>query len=1714
MLIETSARDETVLRSGDIELCRQWSETGSSTLVASTSVGNTSGKPALLHAELMIADLLDPAWAALPKRVSYSLDRLRLILTDPGGHVLRDLCGSPMTVERFLETATAATAAVAAMHAGGVIHRDITPDNILFDEATRKVWMTGFGNAAVSQVERREQASQHVITTSLSYLAPELCASGETVVDARSDLYSLGCIFYELVVGVPPIVTDDVMSAVHFHRATRPIPISATRGDFPRLISNIIETLIAKDPDDRYFSAGSLLGDLQRCVKGWREGREGLSFPLDLASVTRRLGASAQLYGRDFQLGLLRRAFERFTGEGSAACVLLSGQSGTGKTALALAFEATISSQPHRFASGKCGQVEEATPYSCLSSALKTLLYRSLRESGEDFAVTSEKLREALGTSAPHLSALLPELRLILNDLPPLPDVATHTDKDRLFNAIRKFIAFFATGSCPLILFLDDLQWADTGTLGVVRHLLQNTDLKHVMLIGAVRNESTWSWHPVHEIFEVSRAAVLRVELGELSFEELNQLVSGLIDCPPSKCVPLSGLIRTKTGANPFFAKRYLAAMLEEGLIEFDYDSSKWKWDLRRMRATKYTSNVADLLLKKLDKLSDATLNLIHCLACIGDIATPEVLAIAAGLREQDVHARLVQTERAGLTRWDGASYSFLHDRIREATYHSLVETTRHKTMHLSIGRRLSQRDLGSSRELIFVAAHQVNLGFELIKDWQERLRFAALNLRAAIQAKKSADYRSSLSYLEAASRLLGESDDTEITWLVEFHRAECEFMTAELTSAGNRLDRLLRCNIPQELKANVARLRAAVYTTLGQQRTAVEVGLAFLSELGTKLSIVPANADIETGRERIVSYIDEQILSKDRAHPGTADPQWAGVMDVLADLVPPALFCNTENLVDSLSFAMTLMTIEHGYCSASSYGLVCAAGTLAFRFGDAERGILLGEWALQLSSHKDFDRLSARVRMCFGVLVIPWTRPIRTAERLIQEAAKAAYEGCDLTFAVYCRRNLVSNLLFSGAPLSEVARATKDAIEFARTAGFKLLVDTILAQLMLVTSLRGTYLREFQAQGLQPDWSDDLIDGAGNTSTGAFAYWVHRLQVAVLFQDWNGALTAEGKAQKLLDASLAHIEAADLPFYGALARAALYSDLKDEGAEGKEHLSALLRHCETLCRYAQTCPDNFADRAALVNAELARVEGREMDAQRLYEEAIRLAHAQDFIHVEALANEVAARFYAGLNLRTSADTFLQNARYAYLHWGADAKVRDVESRMKVHITERAQFASETHGPLGARIDTRAMVTASHALSSEIVLPRLLEVLIVNVLELAGAERCIVALFKHGTLRVEAEARASASGSVVTIQSRSLEEADVPFGIFMSVARTRHAVLLDDALHVGDFAGDHDIRRRNLRSVLCMPLMKQSQLVGLLYVENNLICAAFTPEKTALLEVLASQAAISLENARLYADTLESNARRERAEKELQNSREELARVSSLTTMGQLVASIAHEVSQPLVSIATSAGAALRFLKREKPDFLEVEEALRRIQYDSVRAHDVVRSLRALVKRSAPTFTDFDINEAIREVLLVTRSQVEKHAILLSAIDMDEVLTVWGDRVQIQQVVLNLVVNAIEAMQEVLDRKRQLRLSTRRRDAMIVLSVDDSGTGIDSDRIENIFAPFVTTKPGGMGMGLSICRSIVEGHKGTLSVARLDPFGTRFEVALPESASVLKETLS
>jgi PAS domain S-box-containing protein len=740
-------------------------------------------------------------------------------------------------------------------------------------------------------------------------------------------------------------------------------------------------------------------------------------------------------------------------------------------------------------------------------------------------------------------------------------------------------------------------------------------------------------------------------------------------------------------------------------------------------------------------------------------------------------------------------------------------------------------------------------------------------------------------------------------------------------------------------------------------------------------------------------------------------------------------------------------------------------------------------------------------------------------------------------------------------------------------------------------------------------------------------------MQARFFAQDYAAGMAAASKADELLWATRSHLEIAEYHFYAALTRAAVCDSAP--GDRRRQHMEALLGHYERIAVWAKSCPENFANRAALVGAEIARLEGRELDAMRLYEEAIRLAREHGFIQNEGLAHELAARFCAAHGLETIAHAYLRNARYCYLRWGAEGKVRQLE-QMHPHLREEAALPPPTttfDAPL-EQLDVGTVVKASQAVSGEIVLGRLVETLMTIALEHAGAERGMLVLLRGDELRVEAEARTGRQMVEVQLRQVPANPAELPETIFHTVLRTRQSVILDDAQRSNPFADDEYLQRRPPRSVLCLPLVKQAELIGLLYLENNLAPGTFTPQRTAVLELLASQAAISIENARLYAELMNENrdrrkaeealraseaslaegqrishtgswrwnvrtgaiswsaehfhifgydpaivqpsyqlfmarihpedratveedlsraarekcmfkheyrivlpgglvkhqqglghpaineagdleftgtvmdiTERKRAEEALRNAQAELARVTRLTTMGELAASIAHEINQPLGAIVTNANACLRWLNRSRPDLYEAREAVSRIASDGMRAGDVIRGLRALAKKTGPDLASLDINEALQEVLALTRSERQRHGVVLRTELSADDPPVRGDRVQLQQVMLNLIMNGVEAMSAIADRPRILTISSEPSEADgVLVTVEDTGAGIDPTILDRIFDPFYTTKPGGMGMGLPICRSIIEAHGGRFWASARAPHGTAFHFTVPAVA--------
>ncbi|WP_206996477.1 trifunctional serine/threonine-protein kinase/ATP-binding protein/sensor histidine kinase [Trinickia mobilis] len=1663
---------------------------------------------ACLQNELAIRDRLDPRRAALPVGLTRWSDKIALVLHDPGGVPLRASCGGGLATREFLAAAISLAEAVKALHDNELIHGGIRPANVLVrmqgDDCW--AWLTGFGFTACALDKQKGTDALGATRGAFAYLAPEQTGRINRAVDARSDLYALGCTFYEMLTGEPPFAALDPMTCIHSHVARLPTPPSEVVSSVPPQISSIVMKLLAKTPEGRYQTVDGLLDDLLRCQRVRREHGSIGAFALDAYDIAYRLKRLDKLYGRETEVSTLQAAFARTIEEGRAEFVFVSGYSGAGKSTLVQAFGNHVRLAGYAFAAGKCDPVKRTIPYASFAQALRDLVRFVLAQEESDFEASRERLLQALGPNAAILAALAPDLELIVGAHSAPADLPPPAEKARFLRTAARLIGAFATRERPLVLFLDDVQWVDRGSWAVVEYLLTHSEIRHFLLVAAYRDNEVDSAHPVWRTLESAGAPIRSLRLAPLRLDDLAKLVAETLQCRVDEAMPLAGLISEKTGGDPFFTVQFLSTLADERLVAFNHAQQVWTWNLERIRAKGYADNVIDLMLGKVDLLSEETRSMLERLACLGTRAACDTLSAAAGEPEERVHAVLEEACRVNLVHQVNDGYSFWHDRIQETVYASIDDVER-DARHLEIGRRLLV--LGSTAhagDRLFETVNQINRGAALVTVAEERRQFARLNLLAGQRAKSATAYSCALVYLTTAERLIEgnagiEFDET--AHAIELHRAECEFLTGAMQAAEARFDALSRRPIALPLRAELTRLRAALYITVDRPKMALEVGLDFCRQVGMHLPLHPADDDVDREHTRVLEQLGGQTIEDLRDLPAMHEPAWIGAMNVLADLVPAALFTDV-NLHDLVRLRMINLSLEYGHCDASCYAYVCAI--FGYRYADYDTAFKLGELARDLINEKRMTRFKARVEMSFGALVLPWKRPAKEGQAFMKQALQIAAESGDLTFEAYSHRNLLTNLIFAGEPIDHMQAAAEKGFAFAKEKQFVLVVDALLAQLLMFRRLRG--VSEGDGSPADPGYDERWVAHFRRAATShraiaAFAFWTHVLTTRVLFGDTGGAIEAETAAGGLYCSSRSFLESADFHFYGSLARAAAWR-LAPEN-EKDTHLSALKVHYARLCTWRKTCAENFAGRAALVEAELARNEGRLIDAECLYEEAIQHARKQEFVHNEALASELAGQFYADRGFDTIAGAYLRNAKHAYSLWGADAKVKEFDCR---YFQMRARPGTEASGAwiAGASplFDIGTVVKASQALSGEMVLDKLVETLMAISLEHALACRCLLILSEGAALAIRAEASIGLGPIEVVLRHDPVNGEELPNSLVQTVARTLNSVVLDDATSDSTFAGDAYFRRRHARSVLCVPLVKQAKLVGILYMENELASGAFTAERTSILQLIASQAAISIENARLYADLVEENQRRESAESALREARAALEHAARLTTMGELVASIVHEINQPLSSMATCANAGLRWLQRETPELAEACAMFERIDIDSTRAADVIHALRAMARKAVPERTRFDINEAIRQVLALTARELKDRGIVLDASRIVDSREACGDRIQLQQVILNLVMNAVEAMADVTDRARSLSLSTDRcGEGGVLVRVVDTGCGIDPTFASRILQPFVTTKQSGMGMGLSICRSIVESHGGRLHFISLEPYGTAFEFTIP-----------
>ncbi|MBV9877495.1 MAG: AAA family ATPase [Verrucomicrobia bacterium] len=1840
-----------------------------------------------LEHEYSLKGELDPAWAARPIGIANQWDREVLVLEDPGGVPLDQLLGRPLELAVGLRLAVSLSSAIGHLHQRGLIHKNIKPANVLVNCVSGRCWLTGFGIASRLPRERQSPEAPELIAGTLAYMAPEQTGRMNRSIDSRSDLYALGVTLYEMLTGSLPFTASDPMEWVHCHIARKPDPPNKRLESVPSLVSAIIMRLLAKTAEERYQTAAGVESDLRRCLEAIgtssrssdsTELAEVLSqsiapFPLGQRDLPDRLLIPEKLYGRASEIETLLAAFDRIVAGGQPELVLVSGYSGIGKSSVVNELHKPLVPPRGLFAAGKFDQYKRDVPYATLAQAFQNLLRPLLTKSEHELSNWRDTLRAALDPNGQLIVELVPELRLIIGEQPPVTELPPQDAQRRFQLVFRRFISVFARREHPLALFFDDLQWLDMATLDLLEDLLTGADMRHLMLIGAYRDNEVTSAHPLIRKLEAIRRAGGKVQdivLAPLTVKDLDQLLADSLHCESERVTPVAHLIHEKTEGNPFFAIQFLSALAEESLLTFDHARGRWSWDLNRIRRKSYTDNVVDLLVGKLTRLPIVTQKALSQLACLGNSAAVDLLEIVYRESNQEIHGQLWEAVRTGLLFRSETSYRFLHDRVQEAAY-SLVPEEFRAQEHLRIGRLLNVHTLPEKREdRVFEIVNQLNRGSSLIVSNNEREQLAELNLMAGRRAKMSTAYVSALSYLRTGRALLSEgvwAERYELIFSIEILIAECELLAANLVAAENRLSLLSqRARSPHDI-AIVTRLRLTLYQTMDRSDRAVEVCLEYLRKCGTTWSLHPSRAEVRSEYDRIWVQLGNRQIEELIDLPLMTNADVLDTLDVLTEIITPAKFYD-ENLLLLVICRMVNLTLEHGNSDASCFAYVWFAIIAGPCFGNYKDGFRVGRLGYELVENRGLTRYQARTYMCFGQIVMPWAKHALTGRDLIRRAFDIASRIGDLTFVAYCRDELISNFLTVGDPLPEVQREAEDALEFVQKARFGLVADIITGQLGFIRTLRGLTPKFgcFNRVGFDELQFERHLTSHPILALPEFWYLVRKTQARFLAGDYASAVNASSRAEQLLWTSPSQFETAEFHFYGALARAGLFdssfakasdfakasSDKSSDkfaspevptSAETKadlsfevqlsrtkeEHFETLVKHHKQLALWAQNCAENFENRAALVGAEIARIEGRELDAERLYELAIRSAHRNGFVHNEAVANELAARFYASRSFDVIAHAYLRRARYCYLRWGAAGKVRQLDELYpQLREAEALPSPTSTIGTSVEHLDLSTVIKVSQAVSGEIVLEKLIDTLMRTAIEHAGADRGLLMLPRGAEQRIEAEA--TTSGETIAVRLGEIPEARdmVPESIVHYVARTRESVILDDAATENWFSTDPYLHRHHARSVLCLPLINQAKLIGLLYLENSLTADVFTPTRVAVLRLLASQAAISLENIQLYraleeretkirrlvdanimgiytwnlqGEILDANeaflhivgyrredlasggirwgdltppqwrerdnqaaaelkatgtiqpfekeylrrdgalvpvllgcasfegsgeegvafvldlSERKRAEDERNRAQDallqaqvELARVSRIMTVEQLTSSIAHEVNQPLAAVVNSGNACLNWLSASPPNLLKARGAAERVVRDGNRASEVLQRVRALLKKAPVVMSPLKVNEVVREVLALVAGELRRQNVDVSTELDPELPSVIADFVQLQQVILNLVMNAIESMASIADRPRVLRIKSCRYNlsgqSAVLLAVSDSGAGLSADEMVRVFEAFYTTKPQGMGMGLWLCRSIIEAHGGQLTARANDEVGATFEFVLPALA--------
>ncbi|MDB9786498.1 AAA family ATPase [Bacteriovoracaceae bacterium] len=1432
-------------------------------------------------------------------------NKIALIIDDIKATSFRTLIDNKMELDvtTFLEISLKIIDFLGTIHNHNIIHKDINPNNIIFNSETNSLKIIDFGISTELSRERQDINVANKLEGSLPYISPEQTGRMNCDLDYRSDYYSLGITLFEIITGQLPFASSDTIGWIHAHIAKTPPLAHNHNQNIPEIVSQILFKLMSKNTEDRYQSSNGIRKDFEKCLREYRASGKIESFNLGKDDVSKKFKIRQKIYGRKNELELLKNIFETVAA-GNVEILLVSGHSGIGKSVLIRSAHQDIVREKGYFIEGKCEQFQKNIPYSTFIQCFQNLVAQILTESLEQLELWNKKIQKAIHPNGKIITNLVPSIEKIIGSQENLNnDLGPKEAQNRFFYTVKNFIGVFAQPEHPLLVFLDDLQWSDVPTLKLIEYLMSTTDLKSFFLIGSYRNNEVKSGHPLKiSLNEIEKDKVIHsIYLKPLNEQDVNQIVAETVHSDLETAAPLARSIYEKTRGNPFFVETILKNLYQENYLVFDNQKGRWKWDIDKISAISVTDNVVDLIIHNLQKIERSTNRLLQLASCIGKIFDLKTLSLICGDSIADTSKslfpaiateiivplsdkfKLVELQREEDQSDFGVSYQFQHDRVQQAA-NSMLDSKERQILHLKIARLFKKTfSKVEFEEKLIDIVHHFNEGIDLIDDKKERGYLCRLNLEVGKKARFSNAYEPGFTYLSKSKDLL-ESDSWDNEYDLSFEVFK-EYTLLAYLSGNTKESNESRKVILKNAKTTVEKLKLyhielAQYASIGRLEEAIDTGIKAFALSGIKLKLKTSKfaviKEIIEARWNLRNKKIETLIDG----PELKDEEKIILMEICSDLSLPLYYMGHENLYAVVVLKAANIALKHGICAVSGLSFLGYSIILNGVLGHFTASNEFGKLGVKINERYNDLENRCQVLFLYALFVHCWNNPPKLGVPIYEEAREVGLQTGDLI-----QVGIIGYLLpiwQTDYTLPEAVAAAKENMEFAisyklydavdagrifqqfrynlmgKTKGKLTLDDSIFNTTKLLNSMRER-----------------------NFTIGVFLYYAMMVKIRYTYEAYESSINEIPRADELSHTTIGALASVEYAFGIFITYSQSY--IAANSSVKRKAMKRMKAEYKKMKKWHNHCTSNSSHFFHIMNAEFFRIKGEVKKAVQSYKKAMKESVINGFSEYKTLSTELIARYYIDLNEDKIATLYMTEAYFDYQLLGASGKQNHMIEKYGPFINLNRQHQGGTSSititnnvtrtTTAEFLDIETVAKAAQNLSSEVLIEKLLRKLMYIVQENAGAEKSVLLLVEKLSGGLTVQAKSVGNNEIEIMSNEKFDETNIiSNGIVNYVSRTHENVVLGDASIEGEFQNDLYILRNTPKSILCVPILNQGNLIGILYLENNMTSNSFTEDRLLVLNILCSQAAISIENAQLY-QNLEYKVR-ERTEELSQKNRD------------------------------------------------------------------------------------------------------------------------------------------------------------------------------------------------------------------------------------------------